>query len=110
MKELIQKIINQQSNGEAKQCKELDSISDMAIMGSITKDYITIDFQNNPNKYISTQDALKSPKQYFFVLGFLSDYLSKQGVTIAIEKKVQNQLSKEKLKEIDTFLQFLINA
>jgi hypothetical protein len=109
-KQLIQQIINQESNGEAKHCKELNAISDMAIMGSITKGYIKADTQNNPNKYISTQNALTSPEQYYFVLGILSDYLTKQGVLTAIEKKDQNQLSKEKLKEIDTFLQFLING
>ena len=109
-KQLIQQIINQESNGEAKHCKELNAISDMAIMGSITKGYIKADTQNNPNKYLSTQNALTSPEQYYFVLGILSDYLTKQGVLTAIEKKDQNQLSKEKLKEIDTFLQFLING
>jgi ribulose bisphosphate carboxylase small subunit len=108
---LIKQIINQESGGqEVKHCKELEVISDMAVMGSITRGYIQIDTQNNPNKYISTQNALNSPEQYYRVLGILSEYLSKQGVVTAIEKKDQNQLSKEKLKEIDTFLQFLING
>jgi ribulose bisphosphate carboxylase small subunit len=110
-KKLIKQIINQESGGqEVKHCKELEVISDMAVMGSITRGYIQIDTQNNPNKYISTQNALNSPEQYYRVLGILSEYLSKQGVVTAIEKKDQNQLSKEKLKEIDTFLQFLING
>ena len=110
-KQLIKQIINQQSGGQAsKHCKELEVISDMAVMGSITRGYIQIDTNNNPNKYISTQNALNAPEQYYRVLGILSDYLSKQGVVTAIEKKDQNALSKEKLKEIDTFLQFLING
>ena len=110
-KKLIKQIINQESQGQkSKHCKELEVISDMAIMGSITRSYIEIDRNNNPNKYISTQNALQSNEEYYFVLGILSDYLEKQGVITAIEKKDQNQLSKEKLKEIDTFLQFLING
>ena len=110
-KKLIKQIINKESGGQpAKHCKELETISDMAIMGSITKNYIEVDSSQNPNKYIKVPDALKSNEQYYFVLGILAEYLSKQGVTTAIEKKDQNQLSKEKLKEIDTFLQFLING
>ena len=79
-------------------------------MGSITRGYIEIERNNNPNKYISTQNALQSKEEYYFILGILSDYLEKQGVITAIEKKDQNQLTKGKLKEIDTFLQFLING
>ncbi len=108
---LIKQIINKEGNiGPVKHCQELEIISDMAIMGTITKDYITIDTNNNPNKYLDTQTALNSPEEYYRVLGYLSDYLTKQGVLTAIEKKDQNQLSSEKLKEIDTFLQFLING
>lgn len=110
-KKLIKQIINKEGKGGVlKHCKELEVISDMAIMGTITKDYITIDTQDHPNKYLSTQNALSSNEQYYFILGILSDYLTKQGVLTAIEKKDENQLSKEKLKEIDTFLQFLING
>ena len=110
-KKLIRQIINnERSENGAKHCKELETVSDMAIMGTITRDYITKDTNNNPNKYISTQNALNSPEEYYFILGILSDYLTKQGVITAIEKKDQNQLSKQKLKEIDTFLQFIING
>jgi hypothetical protein len=110
-KKLIKQIINKESGGQAaKHCKELETISDMAIMGAITKNYIEVDSSQNPNKYIPIQDALKSKEEYYLVLGILAEYLNKQGVTTAIEKKDQNQLSKEKLKEIDTFLQFLING
>ena len=110
-KKLIKQIIdNKRSETGAKHCKELEIVSDMAIMGSITRDFITVDTNNNPNKYLPTQNALNSNEQYYFILGILSDYLTKQGVVTAIEKKDQNQLSKQKLKEIDTFLQFLING
>ena len=110
-KKLIKQIINKEGKGSVmKHCKELEVISDMAIMGTITRDYITIDTQDHPNKYLSTQNALTSKEQDYFILGILSDYLTKQGVVTAIEKKDENQLSKEKLKEIDTFLQFLING
>ena len=110
-KKLIKQIINKEGKGSVmKHCKELEVISDMAIMGTITRDYITIDTQNNPKKYLSTQNALTSKEQEYIILGILSDYLAKQGVVTAIEKKDENKLSKEKLKEIDTFLQFLING
>ena len=82
----------------------------MSTIGSITKEFINCDRAKNPQKYIATKDALVSPDLSYFVLGILSNYLETQGVTVAIEKKDQNQLSKEKLKEIDAFLQFLING
>ena len=41
-------------------------------MGSITRGYIEIDRNNNPNKYISTQNSLQSKEEYYFVLGILS--------------------------------------
>lgn len=67
----------------------------MAIMGTITRDYITIDTQDHPNKYLPTQNALTSKEQYYFILGILSDYLTKQGVLTAIEKKMKINYQKK---------------
>ena len=106
-KKKFRKIINKES-GE--NLDKIDTISDMANMGAITRNYIEVDSTKNPNKYIPIPQALISPDQDYFILGILGDYLTKQGVVSAIEKRDQNQLSKEKLKEIDTFLQFLING
>ena len=106
-KKLFSEIINKES-GE--NLDKINTISDMANMGAITRNYIEVDSQDNPNKYIPIPQALNSADQDYFILGILADYLSKQGVITAIEKRDQNQLSKEKLKEIDTFLQFLING
>ena len=69
-------------------------------VSSITRSYIEIDRKNNPNKYISIQNALQSKEEYYFELGILSDYLEKQGVITAIEKKYQNQLSKKILNKL----------
>ena len=67
----------------------------MAVMVSITRGYIEIDRNNNPNKYISTQNALQSKEEYYFVLGILSDYLEKQGAITAIGKNIKiNYLKK----------------
>ena len=101
-------IINNESSGQ--NISKIDTISDMANMGAITRNYIEIDSSQNPQKYLPIPQALSSNDQDYFVLGVLADYLQKQGVVTAIEKRDQNQLSKEKLKEIDTFLQFLING
>ena len=111
-KKLIFDIINKDkvSGKNYKHAKEMEVLSDMAVMGTITKEYIIADTANDPNKYLTTQNALLSNEYYYFVLGILSDYLSKQGVLTAIEKKDQNKLKEQKLKEIDTFLQFLING
>jgi hypothetical protein len=110
-KQLYKQIINKEGHiGPVKHCKEMETISEMAVMGSITKSYITEDKQNNPNKYMPISEALNHQEFYYHVLGILADYLTKQGVVTAIEKKDQNQLSSQKLKEIDTFLQFLING
>jgi hypothetical protein len=106
-RKLFSEIINKES-GE--NLDKIDTITDMSSMGAITREYIEVDSAQNPNKYIPIPQALNSPDQDYFILGILGDYLTKQGVITAIEKRDQNKLSSEKLKEIDTFLQFLING
>ena len=106
-RKLFSEIINKES-GE--NLDKINTITDMSNMGAITREYIEVDSAQNPNKYIPIPQALNSPDQDYFILGILGDYLTKQGVITAIEKRDQNKLSSEKLKEIDTFLQFLING
>ena len=106
-RKLFSEIINKES-GE--NLDKINTISDMASMGAITREFIEVHSQEHPEKYMPTPQALNSPDQDFFILGVVSDYLNKQGVVTAIEKRDPNPLSKEKLKEIDTFLQFLING
>ena len=106
-KKLMSDIINKES-GE--NLDKINTISDMANMGAIVRNYIEIDTKDHPNVYISTSQALNSPDQDYLILGIISHYLSNQGVVTAIEQKGKVVLSKEKLKEIDTFLQFLING
>jgi len=106
-RKLFSEIINRES-GE--NLDKINTIIDMSNMGAITREYIEVDSAQNPNKYIPIPQALNSPDQDYFILGILGDYLTKQGVITAIEKRDQNKLSSEKLKEIDTFLQFLING
>ena len=106
-RKLFSDIINKES-GE--NLDKISTISDMANMGSITRYYIEVDSQEHPEKYIPFDQAFSSGDEDYFILGIVADYLKKQGVVVAIEKRDQNQLSKQKLKEIDTFLQFLING
>ena len=106
-KKLFREIINKES-GE--NLDKISTISDMANMGSITRNYIEIDSSEHPEKYIPFDQAFSSGDEDYFILGIVADYLKKQGVIVAIEKRNQDQLSKQKLKEIDTFLQFLING
>ena len=106
-RKLFSDIINKES-GE--NLDKITTISDMANMGSITRYYIEVDSQDHPEKYIPFDQAFSSGDEDYFILGIVADYLKKQGVVVAIEKRDQNQLSKQKLKEIDTFLQFLING
>ena len=106
-RKLFSDIINKES-GE--NLDKITTISDMANMGSITRYYIEVDSQEHPEKYIPFDQAFSSGDEDYFILGIVADYLKKQGVVVAIEKRDQNQLSKQKLKEIDTFLQFLING
>ena len=106
-RKLFSEIINKES-GE--NLDKINTISDMASMGAITREFIEVHSQEHPEKYLPTPQALNSPDQDYFILGIVSDYLNKQGVVTAIEKRDPNPLSKEKLKEIDTFLQFLING
>ena len=106
-RKLFSDIVNKES-GE--NLDKITTISDMANMGSITRYYIEVDSQEHPEKYIPFDQAFSSGDEDYFILGIVADYLKKQGVIVAIEKRDQNQLSKQKLKEIDTFLQFLING
>ena len=106
-KKLFSEIINKES-GE--NLDKISTISDMANMGSITRNYIEIDSSEHPEKYIPFDQAFSSGDEDYFILGIVADYLKKHGVIVAIEKRNQDQLSKQKLKEIDTFLQFLING
>ena len=106
-RKLFSEIINKES-GE--NLDKISTISDMANMGSITRNYIEIDSSEHPEKYIPFDQAFSSGDEDYFILGIVADYLKKQSVVVAIEKRDQNQLSKQKLKEIDTFLQFLING
>ena len=106
----FREIINKES-GNGENLSKIDTISDMANMGAITRNYIEVDSSEHPEKYLPIPQALNSNEQEYFVLGVLADYLQKQGVITAIEKRNQDQkLKEEKLKEIDTFLQFLING
>ena len=106
-RKLFSDIINRES-GE--NLDKISTISDMANMGSITRYYIEADSAEHPEKYIPFDQAFSSGDEDYFILGIVADYLKKQGVVVAIEKRDQNQLSKQKLKEIDTFLQFIING
>ena len=106
-RKLFSEIINKES-GE--NLDKLTTISDMANMGSITREFIETDSSEHPEKYIPFLQAFSSGDEDYFILGVVADYLKKQGVVVGIEKRDQNQLSNQKLKEIDTFLQFLING
>ena len=74
-KKLFADIINKES-GE--NLGKIETISNMANMGAITRHYIEVDSAQNPNKYIPINDALKSSDQDYLILGILGEYLTKQ--------------------------------
>ena len=75
-------IINKES-GE--NLGKIETISNMANMGAITRHYIEVDSAQNPNKYIPINDALKSSDQDYLILGILGEYLH------AILTQIQNR-------------------
>ena len=85
-------------------------IEDMCILGKLIKNEIKIEQKNNPDKYITIQEATKDNKNIdeLFCLGLLAKNLENFGITIAIEKK--SDKDEESIYEQNTILQFILNG
>ena len=85
-------------------------LEDMCILGSIMKNEIIEEKNNNPEKFISIKEATKieNKGEDIFCLGVLAQILENIGITTAIEK---SELSdSESQNASNTVLQFIMNG
>ena len=85
-------------------------LEDMCVLGSIMKEEIIEEKKNNPEKFISIEEATKeeNKNQQTFCLGILAQNLEDMGITTAIEKNSSN--NEEAQNSANTVLQFITNG
>ena len=85
-------------------------LEDMCILGSIMKEEIVEEKKNNPEKFISIEEATKeeNKNEQTFCLGVLAQNLEDMGITTAIEKNSSN--NEESQNSANTVLQFITNG
>ena len=90
--------------------KVKEVLEDMCILGSIMKEEIIEEKINNPEKFISIEEATKEDKKNegIFGLGVLAKSLENLGIITAIEKKPSQEEELE--EESNTILQFIMNG
>ena len=91
--------------------KQKKTIEDMCILGDINKKEIIEEKEENPEKYIPIEEAVKTENKKdspLFVLGILAKNLENCGITTAIEKEVYEE--EKENDESGTSLQFLVNG
>jgi len=83
-------------------------IENMCILSDITKSEIIEEKTKHPEKFIKTEEALKSEnkKSSLFVMGLLAKNLENNGIVTAIEKQGDDNT----LEESNTTLQFMVNG
>ena len=82
----------------------------MCVLGSIMKEEIIQEKKNNPEKFISIEDATKEENKNngTFCLGVLAKSLEDMGIITAIEKNSSND--EEAQNASNTILQFITNG
>ena len=85
-------------------------LEDMCILGSIMKEEIIEEKKNNPEKFITIEEATKEENNnsQTFCLGVLAQSLENMGITTAIEKNSSN--TEEAQNSANTVLQFITNG
>ena len=93
-------------------------LEDINYYGEISKKEIQKQKSENPNKFISIEDAekmgkktnlrMKNFKNEYFILSILAKALMSHGCLVVIEK--DEPKTEEEIKEINTTLQFLVNG
>ena len=84
-------------------------LEDMCILGSIMKKEIIEEKINQPEKFISIEEATKEKKNDgLFCLGILAQILENIGITTAIERN--ESIDKESENFSNTVLQFIMNG
>jgi len=100
--------VDNNSNIQKENIKEV--LEDMCVLGSIMKEEIIEEKKNNPEKFISIEDATKEENKNneTFCLGILAKSLEDMGITTAIEKNSSND--EEAQNASNTVLQFITNG
>ena len=85
-------------------------IEDMCVLGSLTKKEILEEKKNNPEKFITIQEATKNNKNIdeTFCIGLLAFNLENMGITTAIEKNPSKD--EESIYEKNAVLKFITNG
>jgi len=100
--------VENNSKNQKENIKEV--LEDMCVLGSIMKEEIIEEKKNNPEKFISIEDATKEENKNngTFCLGILAKSLEDMGITTAIEKNSSND--EEAQNASNTVLQFITNG
>ena len=82
----------------------------MCLLGSIMKEEILEEKRNNPEKFITIEEATKEDNKNrgIFCLGILAQNLEEIGITTAIEKNSSN--NEDEQNTSNTILQFITNG
>lgn len=95
---------NQNGKGKLKEILE-----DMCVLGNIMKEEIIEEQKDNPEKFISIDDALKEENEKtLFCLGILAKNLENMGIITAIEKNPSNDVDDQEASNI--LLQFITSG
>ena len=85
-------------------------LEDMCLLGSIMKEEILEEKRNNPEKFITIEEATKEDNKNkgIFCLGILAQNLEEIGITTGIEKNSSN--NEDEQNTSNTILQFITNG
>jgi hypothetical protein len=85
-------------------------LEDMCAFGTIMKEEILEEKKNEPEKFISIEEAIKEENkdEGKFCLGILAQNLEEMGITTAIEKDTPNDI--DSINASQTVLQFITNG
>ena len=98
---------------EIEENKEINQVlEDMCIYGNVVKKQIKEEKEKNPENFIEINDALnlEEQDQQLFALSLLANNMQKNGIEVAIEKKIQANENEEELDDNTTCLEFVSNG
>ena len=98
---------NQTEDNKKEEVKDL--LADMAVLGSLEKQIIQKELNDNSDKFVSINECLNSGDDQFFILGILAKYFEKIGIRPFIE--VSNVTTNENEQiQANSLLQFICNG
>ena len=109
-KAILERQLEYRKGNQRKNEKVEEVLEDMCLLGSIMKEEIIEEKKNNPEKFISIEEAIKEENKNSskFCLGVLAQNLEDMGIATAIEKSSFNE--PESQNTANTVLQFITNG